>query len=339
MKRVVVGLLLVVAIAAAGLMAMFSYLNAPLGGATSIRVDKGATLRPILNELADRGVLARPAWLYAWARLSGQTDILTGSYTVTAEQTPRLLLAMLLEGRIETSSFTLAEGLNRWLVRDLLAEAGWIEASQFDQLCDDDAFLQKHQIPGPSCDGYLFPETYTFARGVPPATIMARLFAVFRDNYSAATAKGGGPLKLSQRELVTLASIVEKETGAPQERPRIACLFYNRLKADPPWKMQTDPTVIYAATLSDPSFDGNLKSYHLRKMDHPYNTYMREGLPPGPIANPGRAALDAVVSPGTCGDFFFVSMNNGRHVFCPTLDCHEKAVQKWQIDYFRRKRR
>ncbi|RYF05569.1 MAG: endolytic transglycosylase MltG, partial [Deltaproteobacteria bacterium] len=134
---------------------------------------------------------------------------------------------------------------------------------------------------------------------------------------------------------VTLASIVEKETGAPEERAHIACVFYNRLRARPAWRLETDPTVIYAAILADPHFDGNLKRTHLRDLDSPYNTYRHVGLPPGPIANPGRAALQAVSLPSTCGDFFFVSSNHGRHVFCPDLACHNRAVQRWQIDYFR----
>ena len=146
-------------------------------------------------------------------------------------------------------------------------------------------------------------------------------------------------MNLDDLQFTTLASIVEKETGAAKERPRIACVFYNRMKESPPWRLETDPTVIYAATLADPNFDGNIKRSHLRTFDHPYNTYKRRGLPPGPIASPGRAALEAVKSPSDCGDFFFVSMNNGEHVFCPTYDCHKAAVQKWQIEYFRNKRR
>jgi len=224
-------------------------------------------------------------------------------------------------------------------VRDLLAAQGWVDAPTFERLCDDAAFLGEHGIPGPTCEGYLFPETYTFAREVPATTIFATLFSMFKKELAAATAGGSGPMSLSPRELTTLASIVEKETGAADERPRIACLFYNRLRAKPPWRMETDPTVIYAATLADPSFDGNLKAYHLRQLDNPYNTYKRYGLPPGPIANPGRGAFAAVVHPSECSDFFFVSMNNGRHAFCPTLECHNEQVQKWQIDYFRRKRR
>ncbi len=333
-------LLLSGAIAAGGAWALLqSYLDSPVGGESTILVEGGSTLRPVLNELASRGVLERPAWLYAHARLSGQTAIRTGEYRIAKDQTPRELLAMLMAGRVVTATFTIAEGLNRWQVRDLLAAESWIKPALFDRLCDDRAFLESHRIPGPTCDGYFFPETYTFARGVAGERIFAEVFRVYRRNFEEVTRSGTGPLNFSEREFATLASIIEKETGDPIERPRIACLFYNRLKAKPVWRLQTDPTVIYAAHLEDPSFNGNIKRYHLREMKNPYNTYTNYGLPPGPIASPGRAAMEALVAPAECSDFFFVSMNNGRHVFCPTLACHEAAVQKWQIDYFRRRRR
>lgn len=314
-----------------------TYLDSAVDGETTILVGRGATLRPVLNDLAARGVLERPSWLYAYARLSGQTAIRTGEYEVTADQTPRELLAMLIAGRVKTATFTLAEGLNRWQVRDLLAADQWLRPEMFDRLCDDPAFLKRHGVPGPTCDGYLFPETYTFARGVAPEQIFTEAFAIYRRNFAEIIGTSTGPLNLSERELVTLASIIEKETGDPSERPRIACLFYNRLRAKPRWRLETDPTVIYAAHLEDPSFDGNLKRFHLRQMKNPYNTYKVYGLPPGPIASPGRAALQAVVAPAECSDFFFVSMNNGRHAFCPTLACHNAAVQRWQVDYYRRR--
>lgn len=132
-----------------------------------------------------------------------------------------------------------------------------------------------------------------------------------------------------------MASIVEKEAGVAEERAHIACVFYNRMVGKPAWRLQTDPTVIYAATLADPNFDGNLKYKTLHHLASPYNTYRVYGLPPGPIANPGRRAFEAVAQPSVCKDYFFVSSNNGHHVFCPTLECHNSAVKKWQVDYFR----
>ena len=316
------------------------YLERPHGGDASLvlTVTRGTTLRPLLHSLGAGAILLQPDWLYAYARLSGRHVVRSGTYAFTATQSPAEILAALQAGRVQLESLTLPEGLNRWQMRALLSTAGWMSAHEFDDLCDDQAFLAVHQVPGPSCEGYLFPETYKFARGVAPSAILATMFVSFQAAFAAATTASHGPLALDMRALTTLASIVEKETGRPSERPRIACVFYNRLRGQPAWRLETDPTVIYAATLRDPHFDGNLTRQHLRSLDSPYNTYRVTGLPPGPIANPGRAALAAVAHPDICGDFFFVANNQGGHIFCPTLTCHNAAVQHFQVDYFRRKR-
>lgn len=309
----------------------------PLTQPETLQVDRGTTLRPVLQHLARRGLLARPTGLYMFARLTGRTQVRSGEYQLKPGQNGRDVLEMVVNGRVQTATLTVLPGQNRWEIREALAAAGWIDREAFEMLCDDVAFLKAEKIPGPTCEGYLYPETYTFARGIAPRDIFKELFSHYRRAYSRATAQGRGPLNLEERDFVALASIVEKETGAPEERPRIACVFYNRLRAKPMWRLQTDPTVIYAATLEDANFDGNIRRYHLREMDNPYNTYKRIGLPPGPIASPGLDAFEAVANPATCNDFFFVSMNNGRHVFCPDITCHTRAVQKWQVDYFRRK--
>jgi UPF0755 protein len=156
----------------------------------------------------------------------------------------------------------------------------------------------------------------------------------FRKAWELANVHRSKAVSLNQMEAVTLASIVEKETGNPEERPRISCVFHNRLHKD--MKLQTDPTVIYSVLLRTGHFDGNL---HRSDLDtpHPYNTYAVKGLPPGPISNAGEKALEAALNPITCDDLFFVSKNDGSHVFCPTLECHEANVRKWQQEYFRKK--
>lgn len=329
--------LLVAAGAFGGLWFYLGYvLDRPLGNekAETITVPNGATLRPVLNEIKKviPDLPMRPA--YFSARLRGYTQVDAGIYEIKPGQSLRDVLAKIENGEVKLDTFTLPEGLNRWQVRDKLVEEKWMTPKQFDHLCDDAALLTTHGIPGPTCDGYLFPETYTWARGLAPQKIFADLLSSFKKNYTEITAQGTGPGGLKMLELVTLASIVEKETGAPEDRSHIACVFYNRLKAHPAWRLDSDPTVIYAAVLNDPSFDGNLKREHLHGLESPYNTYRVYGLPPGPIANPGRAAFEAVVRPAPCKDFFFVSMNNGHSVFCPTIACHNQAVKKWQVDYF-----
>ena len=143
-------------------------------------------------------------------------------------------------------------------------------------------------------------------------------------------------MSLDERQAVTLASIIEKETGQPDERPHISCVFHNRLRRG--MRLQTDPTVMYATMLRN----GGRWSQNISKADllahHPYNTYAVAGLPPGPIANPGAASLRAALHPSDCDDLFFVSRNDGTHVFCPDLRCHEAAVQRWQVEFFRARR-
>jgi len=307
----------------------------------AIEVAAGETLKPVLSRLEAAGAIDNANDLYIYARLQQKSSIRSGNYSFKADISPLEILGALHRGNVVTREITIPEGRNRWEVRDQLASAGWLTAVEFDRLCDDQEFLRTNEIPGPTCEGYIFPETYSFARGVPAKLLLETFFATYRKQIKllSSSNENFGPRGFDERQFVTLASIVEKETGTPVERGHIACVFYNRLAAKPQWRLETDPTVIYAARLSDPNFDGNLKRFHLRKLQHPYNTYKNFGLPPGPIANPGAAALAAVLAPPSCGDFFFVSKNNGEHVFCPTLDCHRKQVQRWQIDYFRRRRK
>jgi UPF0755 protein len=315
-------------------------IHTPHGGDVTvvIEVQQGARLRPVLDQLGEAQVLRTPWMVYLYARATKAATVRSGLYTLSASQSPQEILTVLREGRVLMQSFTIAEGLNRWQIRNLLVTKQWMTAPQFDALCDDKAFLQEHHIPGPTCEGYLYPETYKFARGTSPKDIFAAQFAAYRRQITKYMARANTPVPLDERQFVTLASIVEKETGASEERPRIACVFYNRLKAKPTWKLETDPTVIYAATVLDPNFNGNIKSWHLHRMQSPYNTYQIVGLPVGPISSPGAGALAAVAAPSACDDFFFVSKNHGRHQFCPTLSCHRAAVQRYQVDYFKNSR-
>lgn len=320
------------------------YLQTPAGNAQSVPVDvrPGQRMRLVLEDLEHKGVLLHAKWLYVYARAFDKTQLRSGYYQIDGQQSPLDILTTLVEGRVVLESFTVAEGLNRWQIRDLLVAHQWLSASQFDALCDNPSFLQANGVFGPTCEGYLFPETYTFARGVAPEAIFAQMFASFKQAFEGLQAQPQWrekmPMALDEKQIVTLASIVEKETGAPSEREHIACVFYNRMRAKPAWRLETDPTVIYAATLTNPQFDGNLTRQHLHGLNNPYNTYRVYGLPPGPIASPGLAALRAVLAPSACADFFFVSTNHGQHIFCPTLQCHEQAVRKWQINYFKRAR-
>ncbi len=303
------------------------------------KVTSGDSLRPVLQRLEKLGVIRFPRLLYVYGRIIRTTGVKRGIYFFDSSKpmTMSEILARLNKGDILQGQITIIEGHDRWQVRDQLVRNGWLSAAEFDAFCDDLAFLQAHQIPGPSCEGYLAPDTYRVALQIDPGSLFAIFFDRYRQRFESVSEQGDGPLHLTERQLVTLASIVEKETGQPSERARIACVFYNRLRKKPAWKLQTDPTVIYARKLSEEGFDGNIRRKDLQ-MNHPYNTYAKEGLPPGPIANPGRAALEAVISPIECRDYFFVAMDAcGSHQFCPDIACHSRAVQHWQLN--RRKRK
>ena len=321
MKRVVVFLAVVSVVAAAGLLAADSYRAKLLGQIVNVQADTSSpssaepTFVVFWIILLPMVGLKNPL-TYRALRFEGRGEIRTGTYRVKPGTTLLSLIDAIEKGRVVTETLTIVEGSsNRWQIREQLEREQWMDGPTFDALCDDQDFLRTLKIPGPNCEGFIFPETYQFARGVSPKFLMTTFLRAWRETIDAVVSSGRGPMGLDDLQFTTLASIVEKETGAAEERPRIACVFYNRMKESPPWRLETDPTVIYAATLADPTFDGNIKRSHLRTFDHPYNTYKRRGLPPGPIASPGRAALQAVQSPSECSDFFFVSMNNGEHVF------------------------
>jgi UPF0755 protein len=155
----------------------------------------------------------------------------------------------------------------------------------------------------------------------------------FKEEYAKANELRNPAVVFTVGETATFASIVEKETGRPEERPHIACVFHNRLRLG--MRLQTDPTVMYATMLRTGRWSRNISRADLLA-PHPYNTYTSAGLPPGPIANPGAAALRAALAPAECKDLYFVSRNDGTHVFCPDLRCHNAAVHEWQVEYFRR---
>jgi UPF0755 protein len=313
-------------------------LQEPLGfdaGRVEFKIPEGASLKHVLTRLEREGICRQTQWLYVYARIKKQVDIKAGYYEILSTDTPLQMLERFLKGKVLLFSVVIPEGYNRWQVRRVLTEAGWMSEADFEALCENKTFLESQGLTTPTCEGALFPNTYAFAKNTSPRDIFKAMFGLYKNTLQdIQKTYGRGPLQWDDNAMTTLASVVEKETGYPEERPHIACVFYNRLTAQPPWRLETDPTVAYAATLADPSFNGNIKKWHLTSLMHPYNTYKYTGLPPGPIANPGREALLAVAQPAPCKDYFFVSMNNGQHVFCPDLKCHNKAVNYWQKMYF-----
>ncbi len=326
-------LLAALGLAAAGLALATRLLLAPAApGAPPVVFDvsAGATLSSVAIRLEAAGIVKNARAFVALARWRGvESRLKAGEYDLSGGLTAEEILARLTEGRVRTFEVLLPEGINAAEVATRLAAAG---------VCDRDAFLAVVRDPesatafgveGPGLEGYLFPETYRLPRGLPPREIARVLVGQFREAWQGVAA-GAAAQGMSMRQVVTLASIVEKETGVRTERPLVASVFRNRLARG--MRLESDPTVIYGIA----DFDGNLKRVHLEDESNPYNTYRIAALPPGPIGNPGADALRAVVSPAATDYLFFVSRNDGTHVFAKSFDEHANNVNRFQRNGQRR---
>jgi UPF0755 protein len=309
----------------------------PSQGVT-LAVPGGTGPRTIAKMLADAGVVTDPGLLYLYIRRERVgTRLKAGEYLFEGTLTPAQVVEQLASGRVKLYRFTVPEGLRVEEILPLLAGSELkLDLEELKRLASDPGFPREAGVPAASLEGFLYPDTYAFTRGATAEEVLKKMVERALEEYRKADAQRKDGVKLSLLETFTLASIVEKETGQPQERPRISCVFHNRLRQG--IKLETDPTVLYAMKLLRGVYSRNITRKDLRT-PHPYNTYTTPGLPPGPIASPGAAALQAALHPLDCDDLFFVSRNDGTHIFCPTLECHETAVRKWQVEFFREKRR
>jgi len=260
--------------------------------------------------------------------VTGQLKV--GEYELSPHMSSDQILEVLISGRVKTYPVTVPEGTRAIEIAERLQAAGLADAEAFMAVATDPEVARRLGVTGDRLEGYLYPDTYQLPRGMTPfeiARAMTRQFEAVWTEQIAALAEGS---TLSKPEIVTLASIVEKETAAPEERPLIAAVFLNRLGKR--MRLETDPTVIYGIE----DFDGNLRKRHLQDGSNPYNTYRIMGLPPGPIASPGAEALRAVVEPSETDYLYFVSRNDGTHYFSATYAEHVNAVNRYQK---RRRRR
>jgi UPF0755 protein len=238
---------------------------------------------------------------------------------------PRELTQLLVEGLTNEGNVTIPEGLTVREVAKLLEESGIAEAKEVAQLATDPSFASTLGLEVPSLEGYLRPETYRFRKGVGARQALATMVNSTLAIFNSEALIRASSLGLTLHEVLTLASIVEKETALPEERPRVAAVFLNRLNRSIP--LQADPTVIYAL---GERFDGNLSRSDMN-LDSPYNTYLHPGLPPTPIANPSRSSIEAVLRPADVEDLYFVAKPDGSHHFSATLKDHKRAVRKYQL--------
>ncbi len=301
-------------------------------------VPPGATARAVVRALAHAGALSgeTPAWRYVrWLRRDPR-PFRAGEYSFSGPLTPDEVLERVYRGEVKLHRFTVPEGLRLDEVADIVGASGLADGAEFRRVARDPEVARALGLPYATLEGFLFPDTYSFPRGVTARAIAEAMVARFKEEYAAADPLRKPGVTLGMGEAATLASIVEKETGRPDERPRIACVFHNRLRLG--MRLQTDPTVMYATLLRTGQWSKNISRADLLA-PHPYNTYTTAGLPPGPIASAGAAALRAALAPADCRDLYFVSRNDGSHVFCPDLTCHNAAVKKFQVDFFRHAQR
>ncbi|OOV07789.1 endolytic transglycosylase MltG [Rhodoferax fermentans] len=325
MQRLI-GFVVMVILGAAGLGVW--WINQPLAlraPVVDLSIEPGTSARGVAQDAVDAGVATSPQLLYWWFRLSGESrQIKAGSYELQGEVSPRSLLSKLVRGEEALRAVTLVEGLSFKQFRQVLQKAE--QLTQDTQGLGADVIMQKLERPGLAPEGRFYPDTYTYTKGSSDLAVLKRALHAMDKHLASAwqTRSSNSPLK-SPDELLTLASIIEKETGLASDRPMIASVFTNRLRIG--MMLQTDPTVIYG--LGD-KFDGNLRRRDLLA-DTPWNTYTRAGLPPTPIAMPGKAALLAAAQPATSKALYFVAKGDGSSQFSETLDAHNRAVAKYQL--------
>ena len=298
-----------------------------------VEVPAGASPNAIGRRLAAAGVVRDLAtFRYVLARSGQARRLKAGEYRFDRPMKPGEVVDMIARGAVYLRPVTFREGLTIKQMGALYEQAGFGPAADFIQAASNPALIAELDPEARDLEGYLFPDTYTLPRRSTAAELVGQMVANFRSVATAdllARAKARG---LSVRELVTLASIVEKETGKPEERPIVAAVYSNRLRIG--MGLQCDPTVIYALERAG-RYTGNLTRDDLR-FDSPYNTYRYAGLPPGPIAAPGRASLEATVAPADVPYIYFVSRNDGSHAFAATLDEHNRNVFEYQVKPFRK---
>ncbi len=317
-------LLLVLAAAAAG--AAFWWLQHPLRLAhdeVEVSIEPGTPVREIVRLWHEAGVEDQPELVYQWFRWSGDAKrIRAGSYLIGTGATPRTLLEKMVRGDEELESVHIIDGWTIKQMRAALAAAPGLK--QTTSGMTDEQMMTAIDAPGVKAEGRFFPDTYVYSRGVKDVLVLKRAHDALERQLQAAWALRAAdtPLK-SADEALTLASVVEKETGAASDRGKVAAVFSNRLRLGMP--LQSDPTVIYGMGAA---YDGNIHKSDLQT-DTPYNSYTRQGLPPTPIALPGRDALRAAVRPDASKALYFVSRGDGTSVFSETLNAHNAAVNQY----------
>jgi UPF0755 protein len=335
MKRAVALVVLCVALVAAAAVVLLHRLNTPYRGFSEpevfVELPAGSSVSAIASRLAEAGVVADPVTFRIAAKLSGaERHLEAGEYRFADPATARDVAARLARGDVYVRTVTFPEGLTITEMAEIFGKSGLGTAADFQRAAADASLISAIDPDADSLEGYLFPDTYAMPRHAGASGTVHAMVSRFLHAFDESLRARAAAAHMSPRELVTLASIVERETAAPSERPLVAAVYTNRLGKH--MLLQCDPTVIYAMMRAG-RWKGNLSRADL-EMDSPYNTYRYPGLPPGPIASPGLASIEAAAAPANVPYLYFVSRNDGTHVFASSLEEHNRNVTKWQVRYF-----
>lgn len=330
-------LAILLAVLAFGGFEIFRFLGAGPGNANEtvvFEVPAGTNFHKITHELKDKGLIISATKMRILAKFTGQAArVKHGEYLLNKGMTPQRILRILVSGKSIEYPVTFPEGTNIYEMAAELERKGLYKRSDFLRLVRDKSVIQDLLgIDVSSLEGYLYPETYHVTKFTPLKELLASMVQNFKSVYTTLEAQaktGGKALPLTRHQLVTLASIVEKETGAPQERPMIASVFYNRMSKK--MRLQSDPTILYGIWVKTGAYKQNITKDDILRPTL-YNTYTVPKLPFGPICNPGREALAAVMNPAQTNYLYFVSRNDGTHIFTATYADHLKAVRSFQLD-------
>jgi UPF0755 protein len=300
-----------------------------------VEIPQGAGSPEIRRRLLDAGVVSDDFILRAAMWWSGRSRALqAGEYRFDQPMSPLAVVEKIASGDVYTQRLTFPEGLTIAEMAGVFESRGFGAARAFIKAASDASLVRDLDPKATDLEGYLFPETYSLPRRADASRVVAMMVDRFRASYDETLRARAEAQQMTTRQVVTLASLVEKETARPDERPLVAAVYRNRLQRG--MGMQADPTVVYALTKAG-KYDGNIRREDLN-FNSPYNTYRYPGLPPGPIAAPGRASLEAALTPADVPYLYFVSRNDGSHVFSTTLKEHNANVYQYQVLYFRAQR-
>ncbi|HTI38753.1 MAG TPA: endolytic transglycosylase MltG [Vicinamibacterales bacterium] len=336
MKRLLIVCLVLILLSAGVVVWLFAGVSRPYKGYESaeqfVEIPQGAGPAGIGRRLAEAGVVRDAVTFRLAVWLTGKGRRLeAGEYRFDRPLTARQVVDMIARGEVYLRPITFPEGLTMRQMADLYEQKGFGTADAFMTAAHKTALVSSIDPAAEDLEGYLFPETYALPRRATADQLVARMVAGFQKALTPEIREQAASRGLGVRQLVTLASIVEKETGDASERALVAAVYSNRLKIG--MGLQCDPTVIYALERAG-QYNGNLTRESLA-FDSPYNTYRYAGLPPGPIANPGRSSLEAAAHPADVSYLYFVSRNDGTHAFASTLEEHNRNVEEFQRKYFR----